>query len=223
MINFESTNNSADIEELMPPEDQSFLHGETVLLVYGNHVIASGMANKNRTLSSAICDLATKVGAADAGFSMRIEDVPNSVSLKELKENGVSKIDLGITDYLANFPNTPDDFGLMRVLLARPEDPRKLRKRANTVGRMTLSRGRFLKDEIHKDEWLTEVGSEIVESDIEENYTIHLENGQQLTNRNLKVLKSVSVRRYANSVSFAHLKTHMETFLREIKGRGLIR
>ncbi len=222
-INFESTNTSAGIEEVQPPKDQEFLVADMVLLVSGNDVIASGMANKNGTFARCITEICSKSGLIDSGTRMDVLDVPNKVELKELHESGVAKIDFGITDYLASLPDfrtTKAKF--LETMLRRPSEFEELRKRSQTVGRVTLSRGKFRKDEIEKDEWLTEIGSEIVESDIEDTYTIKLENGKTLTNRNLKLQKTVKVRRYANTVNYSQLENELAKFQKELIADGEI-
>lgn len=222
-INFESTNTSAGIEEVLPPKDQEFLISDIVLLVQGNNVIASGMANKNRTFSRCVCEIGAELGLLGKAVHLQIEDVPNQVTLEELHEYGVAKIDFGITDYLASLPDFRSKGAkFLETLLAQPSDLKKIRKRAATVGRVSLSRGRFRKDEIEKDEWLTEVGAEIVESDIKETYTIKLENGKVLTNSNLKLQKTVKVKRYANTVHYDQLEREMAVFQNELIRDGIL-
>ncbi len=223
-INFSSTTTSAGIEELQPPQNQEFLLNDMVLLIKDNDIIASGMANKNRTLSRCICEICSSLGLTKGETRLEIEDVPNKVKLDELKEFGVSRIDFGITGYLASLPDFRQSVpAVLDMLLTRPGAKEDIRKRANTVGRIHLSRGRFRKDEIEKDVWLTEIGSEVVESDTEEAYTIHLENGKVLTNRNLKLIKRVSVRRYANTVHYQQLENELAIFQKELISEGLIK
>jgi len=110
---------------------------------------------------------------------------------------------------------------VLRTLLVQPASNAGIKKRQNARGRLKLSRGRFLKDEIKKDEWLTEVGKEIVKSDLDEAYRITLEDGRSLTNTNLKMIKKVKVRRFANTVSYEHMQSQMHNFWLELHRMGV--
>ena len=50
----------------------------------------------------------------------------------------------------------------MRMVLGLPAEGAALKKRANAVGRMKLRRGRFEREEIKKDQWLTAIGKELM-------------------------------------------------------------
>lgn len=222
-INFASTRTTAGIEEVDPPAEQEFLISDMALLVKGNSIIASGMANKNRTFARCLSEVCERLGLIDSGVALNVADVPNKVTLEELRDVGVSKIEFGVTGYLNSLPEFKSKTAkVIKTILTQPKREDQLRKRANTVGRMTLSRGRFKKDEIHKDEWLTLVGAQLVESDAEESYSIFLENGKQLTNSNLKLQKKVKVRRYANTVHFGQLDRELKSFQRELVADGFI-
>jgi hypothetical protein len=221
-INFDSEDGGADVEGVEPPAGQSFLQDDVGLFIVGNDVTACGMANKNRTYASQLSDLASSLGVIPAGERLSLEDVANQTNLKDLRKTGVREISLGVSDYLASLPESSDlGSRVLNAIWATPSSPDEIRRREAHHGRLVLSRGRFKKDEVKFDSWLTSVGEKIVEADDEE-YVIVLEDDRRLTNSNLKMIKKVRVKRQYNTVSWVELKGHLSEFFRDLKGEGIV-
>lgn len=221
-INFDASGGLADVEGVEPPKGQSFLQEDIGLFVVGNDVIATGMANKNRTYAGQLSDLAIRLGLFRDGECLMIDDVANQTTLGDLRRTGVKEIHLGVSDYLASLP--PDHSLKNRVMDAiwtSPSNPEEMTRRGAHNGRLALSRGRFKKDEIKIDPWLTKVGERIVEED-DEDYSIVLEDGRRLTNSNLKVTRKVRVQKQYNTVSWKELKGHLAKFMGDLRGSGVI-
>lgn len=221
-INFRTADGGADIEGVDPPLGQNFLQDDVGLFIVGNDVIACGMANKNRTYASQVYDLAVKLDILPADESISLEDVANQTNLRDLRKTGVREISLGVSDYLASLPQETD-FGsrVLRAIWASPSDPEDVLRREARHGRLTLSRGRFKKDELKFDPWLTSVGEQIVEADDEE-YVIILEDDRRLTNTNLKMVKKVRVKRHYNTVNWTELKGHLSQFFNDLRREEVV-
>jgi hypothetical protein len=80
------------------------------------------------------------------------------------------------------------------------------------IGKLQLRRGKFSKDEVKRDEWLTMIGEEILTAGSSDSYTIVLENGRKISNKQLRKSQSVKLRRYANSFSYEHAKQALIQF-----------
>ncbi|WP_420397539.1 hypothetical protein [Nioella sp.] len=179
------------------------------------------MANKNRTYASQLSDLASTLGIIPSGERISLEDVANQTSLKDLRKTGVREITLGVSDYLASLP-TNSDLGsrVLNAIWASPSGAEEIRRRESRHGRLVLSRGRFKKDEVKFDPWLTGVGEKIVEAD-DEDYTIVLEDERRLTSSNLKMVRKVRVKKQYNTVNWVELKRHLVEFFRELREQGV--
>lgn len=92
-----------------------------------------------------------------------------------------------------------------------------VRKRANSVGRMVLKSGKFTKEEIKKDQWLTNIGQELMNGGDSERFTITLNDGTTVSNSKLRKSKSVRLPRSASSYSFDHAKMELEAYYLELK------
>jgi hypothetical protein len=225
LIDLAKSDMSEEIEELLPPQDRHFLSEEIVLLISHNHVIACGLGNKQGTFAQAMALLAERSGATDPLIGLRIADVPNKTTLDTIAREGVKTIELNIESYLATlegYDRGPFRDRVMDRLFTRPDSSGGLEKRAQLTGRLHLKRGRFKKEEIERDEWLTSLGTVIVESDYEGSYKIVLENDQIVSNENLRVTKPVGINRHANSVSYSQTKLELASFLKELEVSGAL-
>jgi hypothetical protein len=222
LINLENSNTSADIEELLPPEKRQFLENEVILYIHNNHVMACGLGNKDSLVQNIFGTLAVKSGAIESSFKMKISDVPNKTELKKAKEIGIKRIELSVSGYLANIENfhekSPKDKIIERIF-STVDESAAVKKRANTYGKLVLRRSKFKTEEIKKDEWLTSVGEAIIESDTDD-YTIILEDNTKISTTKLKVIKSVRLKKFANSISYFEAKEALTQFYDELKKNG---
>lgn len=217
VINFDSTNTTASVEEFLPPEGRRFLSDEVCMLVNENRVMTCGFGNRNRSLSGSIIKLALALGLVKDVTSLSIEDLPNQVSLRELRDVGVRSINLDVTGYLESLPPSVSiKDKILRALLVQPLSDEEHRKRAATVARIGVKRGAYSKDEIHKDKWLTELGEDVLTEADAGDYTIILENGKKLTAKQLRRQKPVKVKRHANSVNYDQVKMELHQFAKEV-------
>lgn len=223
MIDVESADARGDLLEALPPAGHKFLKREIVLYIIGNQVISYGMTRINGQFSRLLTDALVGLGVVQG--AIRIEDTPRRTTLDELKRVGVRSIDLSITDYMESLPQARDLPEVLKAIFAAPMDPDEAVKRAKSVGRVKLSRGRVLKKEkidFERDEYLTSIGERVFLSEGDDDYTITLENDRVLHPRNFKISKTYEVPKYANSVSFPHLKEALANFGRELTVQGLM-
>ena len=188
-----------------------------------DHIVACNLKNKNGTLANTVLQLAHKGGVLGQDVKMRIADVPDKTTLERIDEVGVREVDFSVTSFMANLNiSTKDTPGsrIMKMVLGMPTDGSALRKRGNSVGRMILKRGRFEADEIHKDQWLTAVGKELMIAGSDDNFTITLEDKTKVSNSMLRKSKSVTLRRHANSFSFDSAKMELESYYRDLASDG---
>lgn len=223
VINLDTTDNSAAVEEFFHPNKQDFLKEEIVFYVVRNHIVACNVKNKHGTLAANMLQLAQRADVLGDDVRMKIADVPDQTTLARIEEVGVREVDFSITSFMENLNiSTRQQAGsrIMQMILGMPEDDEALRKRANAIGRMVLKRGRFTKDEIHKDQWLTDIGKELMIAGSAESFTIILEDKTRVSNSMLKKSKIANLRRHANSFSFDHAKMELEAYYRELAADG---
>ncbi len=226
LINFEKSKETAEVEEHEAPENRAWLDNQILLYVVDNHVICCNLGPRDNFLGTMIMDLAKKADAVNDDFNFRIADVPNKTELERVNNIGVKEIDLSLTSYLStfdNFKNTSISSSVMPVLervFGQPDETSRLKKRASAKGSLKLTRGgRFKRDEIPKDDWLTDIGATIIEQDLED-YKIWLEDGTAISSSNLKVMRSVKLNKHANTFSVDDAKIHTAAFYEELKSDG---
>lgn len=223
VINLDTTDNSAAVEEFFHPNKQDFLKEEIVFYVVRDHIVACNVKNKNGTLASNVLQLAQKGDVLGQDVKMKIADVPDKTTLEQIATVGVKQVDFSITSFMENLNiSTRDQAGsrIMRMILAMPAQDAELRKRANAIGRMTLKRGRYERDEIPKDAWLTAIGKELMIAGSSDHFTIVLEDKTKISNSNLRKSKSVQLRRHANSFSFENAKMELEEYYKALASDG---
>jgi hypothetical protein len=226
LINFEKSKETAEVEEHEAPENRAWLENQILLYIVDNHVVCCNLGPRDNFLGTMIKDLAKKAEAVNDDFNFRISDVPNKTELERVNNIGVKEIDLSLTSYLSTFDNfrsATGSSGIMPVLervFGQPDSISRLRKRASAKGSLKLTRGgKFKKDEIPKDEWLTDIGATIIEQDLED-YKILLEDGTAISSSNLKVMRSVKLNRHANTFSVDDAKIQTAAFYDELKNDG---
>lgn len=223
VINLDTTDNSAAVEEFFHPNKQDFLKEEIVFYVVRNHIVACNVKNKHGTLAANMLQLAQRADVLGDDVRMKIADVPDQTTLARIEEVGVREVDFSITSFMENLSiSTRQQAGsrIMQMILGMPADDVGLRKRANAIGRMVLKRGRFTKDEIHRDQWLTDIGKELMIAGSSESFTIILEDKTRVSNSMLKKSKTANLRRHANSFSFDHAKMELEAYYQELAADG---
>lgn len=99
----------------------------------------------------------------------------------------------------------------------------EVKRRANAIGKIVLKRGRFEKDEVRKDDWLTDIGVELADADAVDRFTLTLEDGTKVSNSMLRKSKIVLLPRHANSFSFDHAKKALEQYYKDLSAANLLR
>ena len=227
LINFGNQNAKTDIEEFHAPDNKEFLDSHIILLIAKNHIIACGLGNRDASLKHLFSDLGKKSGCIENSLDLRVDDVPNQSELQRVSEVGVKCVNLNLSSYLASFEefqNTSTTRNIaqaMQKILGSPDDTHSLRKRANVTGRLVLRRGRFVKEELEKDEWLTDIAETIIDSRFDD-YTIELEDGTKVSTAKLKVNKPVKLKRFANTVDTKEAKAALETYYKELQRNGAL-
>lgn len=225
LIDFGDNQDTLTVEEHVAPDRKGWLSEEIVLYVVDNHVVACNIGLKDNLVSQMLLDIARKSKAVNDDFYLRVSDVPNLTEIDRLNQVGVKYVDFNLTSYLASMStlsaNTLKDKGLsvLQSLFCVPDEVSRVKKRASMTGRMMLSRGRFSKDEVQKDQWLTEIGAKIA-SDGFDDYTIILEDGTKISTSKLKVSKPIKLKRYANSYSCDEANKEVEQYYEELKLNG---
>ena len=154
---------------------------------------------------------------------MKIADVPDRTTLERIENVGVRNVDFSINSFMENLNiTTKDQAGtrIMKMIFGMPAESAEVRKRANSVGRMILRRGRFERDEVPKDQWLTDIGKELMIAGSSDAFKIVLEDETKISNSALRKSKSVSLRRHANSYSFDSAKLELEQYYNELSADG---
>lgn len=223
VINLDTDDHSAAVEEFFHPHKRDFLKSEVVCLIVGNHIVACNMGNKSGTFASSVLDLAKRGDVVSDDVRLRIADVPDRVTLARIKEIGVKEVDFSIETFFENLD--VDARGekrsrVMQMIFGMPADEATTRARANALGRLILKRGRFEKDEIKRDPWLTNIASELTQAEPVDRYTITLEDDSKISNSSLKKSKIVRLNRHANSFSFESAKAELEMYRRELRREG---
>lgn len=221
MVDFAAEGAFCDLVAMLPPKGQKFLKREIVIYIKDNKILAYGMRGANATFSRVLGIFLYRIGITSTPSPISIEDIPSRATVQQLRDIGVKSIDVSITDYLENLPGADNLPSVFRSILAKPLRQEDVRKRQNAVGRLKLTRGRFLKSErVEKDEYLTEIGERIFESDFSDDYTIILENGRALRPSNLKVVRTYEVESFANSISYPQVKLAAADFARHLSASG---
>lgn len=225
VINLDQTDKKGVVEEFFHPDQRHFLKEEALILVVGNHLVACNMKNKARTYSLAVLQLATNAQVLSEDVGMTISEVPDQTTLERVAAIGVKSIDFSITSYLASMPMTKAERGwnpLLGLILGQVDPAEDVKKRSGSVGRMKLSRGRYEKDEVEKDVWLTRIGQEILQDDLTNDFTIVLEDNSRIKNDTLRQSKSVDLPRYANSFSVDHAKLALIDYFNRLVASGAL-
>lgn len=228
LVNFSDNAEKANIEEFHAPENKEFLHTHIMLLVVKDHIIACGLGNRDASLKNLFDDLGRKSGGLSEDVTFRIDDVPNKTELEKASAIGVKAIDLNLNSYLASFEEFKYDSNVRNMaqviqkVLGSPDDESGLRKRASATGRLILKRGKkFKKEEIPKDEWLTDIAETVIDSSFDE-YTIELEDGTKISTSKLKVQKPVRLKRFGNTVDSAEMKAAILKYYGELTENGAL-
>jgi hypothetical protein len=211
------------LEEHSPPEKKRFLKCEIFLYINSNHILACNLNNRDTLFKNIIHNVAEKAKIVDSHFKFIISNIPNKTELARIQQVGVKKIDFGISGYLANMDEKVGFFdGKFNKLLSHlfeTPDANGPKKRTNTLARLTLTRGKFKKDEIEKDEWVTEIGEIVAESDIDD-YTITLEDGTKISTKNLTTSKKCNITKHANTLDYDSVKEELTAYYKELKKTG---
>lgn len=225
VINLETTDSNVAVEEFYHPNKQDFLKDEMVFYVVRDYVIACNLKNKAGTFAGSVLALAHKGEVLAGDVRMRIEDVPDQTTLEKIDRVGVKKVDFSITSFLGNVDFSAQAFvpRILRMAVGSPANPKEIKKRSNTLGRMILSRGKYKAEEIQKDPWLTAIATELMDSGFSEPFTIILEDNTRISQSNLRKSKAIQLPRYANSYSFDHAKLALMDYFELLQAEGTIR
>lgn len=225
VVNLDTSDQAAAVEEFLHPDKRDFLKEQVVCYIVKDHIVACNMRNKSGTFASHVLDLAAKADVLSTGVRIRIADVPDRTTLARIREVGVRELDFSITTFFEDSEiNARSRVGsrVIQMIFGLPAGDRAIKHRANAQGRMTLKRGRFEKDEVNKDEWLTEIGQELTIAGSADNYKMVLEDGTKISNTALKKSKPVKIRRHANSFSFDHAKAELQQYYSDLRADGAL-
>jgi len=224
LANSKSSDEIINVEEFDVPKDKAWLDTEIILYVVGNHVISCNMGNNEKSISTIITDLAKTGNILADDKHLVLSDVPNKLTIEHVHKVGVKHIDLDVSSYLASLDyvkSSKSDANIFNSIFQSPIGPDDVVKRAQSTGRLFLSRGgKFKKEEISQDEWLTKIGTEIIAEESED-YLITLEDGNQISSSKLRVNKTVSLNRKGNN-TFSREHAHLEllAYYNELKALG---
>lgn len=219
VINLDTANSSAAVDEFFHPDKQDFLKDQIIILIVDNKVLACNVKNKGRLLSSKIIDLAQKADVLGRDVKLHVSDVPDEATIEKIRRVGVKKVNFGVTGLMENLDirhETGSIGRLAMLLFGMPSNGAQIKRHASTVARLTLSRGRVRKEELSIDEWLTQVGIELSSSGADENYTIILNDKSEISNSKLRKIRKVKLPRHANTFSFDHAKAELESYYRDL-------
>jgi hypothetical protein len=226
VINFETKDPSAAVEEFFHPEKQEFLKEEMVFYSIRNHILACNLKNKAGTLATNVLELAKSCGVLSNDTKLRIADVPDQTTLSRIEEIGVSEVDFSINNFMENLTVSEREHTgsrIIQMIFGKPADGGEVKRRANAIGKIVLKRGRFEKDEVRKDDWLTDIGVELADADAVDRFTLTLEDGTKVSNSMLRKSKTVLLPRHANSFSFDHAKKALEQYYKDLSAANLLR
>ncbi|MBO6789996.1 MAG: hypothetical protein JJ894_05590 [Dinoroseobacter sp.] len=225
VVNLDTEDNSAAVEEFFHPGKRHFLKSELVCYIVADHLVACNMRNKSGTFCQNVLALAAKVEVLGEDVKMKITDVPDKTTLETIREVGVKEVEFYVESYFEALAlDTRNQAGakVMQMIFGSPKKTDDLKHRANAAGRMVLTRGKFVKDEVPKDEWLTDIGQELMVAGSVDRYKIKLEDGTKISNASLKVSKQVLLKRHANSFSFSSAKSELAQWYIDLKSHGAL-
>lgn len=224
VINFDTEDVDSIVEAFDHPDKKSFLKDQYFLLVDGNLILSCGLGNKAGTFSRCMVELChnAKVMLSDA--VARIADIPDRTTIAMVRKIGVKKVDFSLEGLMGelnvDLSQSPGARVFQMIFGVSEKNRLEVQKRANAAGRISLSRGRFEKEEIQIDPWLSEIGAEILEAGSIENYKIVLEDNREIKGSMLKRIKKVQLNRHANSVSHLSALLALEAFRDELRNSG---
>lgn len=219
-----TSDETIDVEEFDAPNNKAWLDSEIVLYIVGNHVIACNIGNNEKAISAIITDLAKLGDILADDKHLVLSDVPNKLTIEHVHKIGVKHIDLDISSYLASLDyikSKKEDGNIFSSIFQKPLNPEDVAKRTQSTGRLFLSRGgKFKKEEVTQDEWLTKIGADVIAEE-NDDYTITLEDGSQISSSKLRVSKTVSLNKKGNN-TFNRESAHLEllTYYEELKALG---
>lgn len=225
LINLGKSKETAEIEEYRAPENTAWGDNQILLYVVGNHIVCCNAGPRDGFLGTLLLDFAKKAEAVNDDCNFTIADVPNTAELERINRVGVKEVDLSLTSYLSTFENFKgvSESRIKPVLervLGTVDSTSHLKKRASAKGRLRLTRGGSLKkEEISKDDWLTDIGATIIEQELED-YRLILEDGNVIASSRLKIMKSVRLREYGNTFSLDEARVQATNFYEELETNG---
>lgn len=220
-----TSTNEVGVEEYNAPENKAWLDSEVILYVVENHVIACNIGNKEKAITQLLTDLARKGNILGDQKHIVLSDVPNKLTIENVNKIGVKRIDLDISSYLTSLDYikpkkaTPS---FLKSIFSSPTSIAEVRRRNETTARVYLKRGKFKKEEVRKDEWLTMIGTEIIKEEPKD-YTITLEDGSKIGTSTLHVSKSVDLNRHGNSFNREHSHLELINYYAELNSSGKLR
>jgi hypothetical protein len=75
LINLETSQEVAEVEEHHPPTNREFLDEEMVLYVADNHIIACGLSGRDNTIGNMIAHLGSKAAVIDPSLKFRLSTI----------------------------------------------------------------------------------------------------------------------------------------------------
>ncbi len=235
VVDLKKSTTTLGVDEQAPPTDSEWLEEDIFLLVKNNDLISCLTGRKDRVLEHMIWKLGMKAQVIANDFKFKIGDVPNRNELEKVNKIGVRSVNFDIHDYLSNLTGLKDvdapagikgdmsSFGdkIVSKIFSQPDTDNGKRKRANTSGKIVLSRGKFKKSENRKDEWLTDIGQTLVESG-DTDYTLVLEDKSVISTKDLKISKRIKVKTHANTICPDRTREELLQYHSELARDGMV-
>ncbi|MCH2165330.1 MAG: hypothetical protein MK098_11845 [Marinovum sp.] len=214
-INLDSTDASRAIEAFEHPENKNFLKEQSIIMIDGNHLYTCGLGNKDGTFAANVLDIAAKSEVLSQDVRMQVADVPNQMEIERVNSTGVKKVEFALNNYFEKLklaPRQPAGLRVLKKLFGEKVDAEETQRRAEMLGRVVLKRNRFRRDEVQKDQWLTEVGEEILTAGSADDFLIVLEDNSKIRADQLQRTKQVKINKHANTFSYSHAVMELSQF-----------
>mgnify|MGYP003677910688 CR=1 FL=1 len=224
VINLDTTDTARAIEEFSHPQAKNFLKDQAIFLIVDNAVLACNAGNKMGTYGGSMLRMAQGAQVVGSEVKIRIADIPDRNVLERIRRVGVKKVHFSVTTFMENLHFGKDQSAgsrVMRMIFGESETSSdKIRRRANVVGHMQLSRGRFDAEEGPIDQWLTEIGAELIEASAPDSFRLELEDESKISESMMKKSKTVHLTKTANSFSYHNAKVELRNYLSELRNEA---
>ena len=207
------------LEDHSAPDNKSFLHDEIILYAVENDIICCDVGNKESIVKNLIESVFERAENNNAKINFKLSNVPNSDSIERINKVGVKHIDFGIEGYLRSIKGI-NDSGLLKKIFGVALNGDGLKKEAGATGRIILKKTKIKGQSFDKNEWLTEIGSDV--ADEFSDYTIKLDDNSVISSSSLKVSKSVKFQNLSGGIPYLSAQLELRNYYRELKRSAVV-